>query len=270
MASVGKNIKRLRAARGMTQEQLAEALFVTRQAVSAWETGKALPNVDALEQIAAALGADVTEVIYGPGAGGDRREARSRLLWQGFYWGILLSYLVYVLFSCGYIGTWYKGLAYQYGSRFYDVYTQEVPGTYTVELDLSDPDGNVGKVLYEDEYGCRITVGTLDWNADDDCAWVVWFTTEGVASARRGMIVSGMMETSDQIFDSRFSTDETADVTVSMDGSSHPGTPWGDSFLDRNRKNFGYRLFNGPEKPEVTSVTVSVTGLMRFVTVRGR
>ena len=42
MASVGKHIKRLRAARHMTQEQLAEKLFVTRQAVSAWETGGSL------------------------------------------------------------------------------------------------------------------------------------------------------------------------------------------------------------------------------------
>ena len=45
MASVGKHIKHLRTARNMTQEQLAERLFVTRQAVSAWETEKALPDV---------------------------------------------------------------------------------------------------------------------------------------------------------------------------------------------------------------------------------
>ena len=44
MASVGKHIKHLRTARNMTQEQLAERLFVTRQAVSAWETEKALPD----------------------------------------------------------------------------------------------------------------------------------------------------------------------------------------------------------------------------------
>ena len=38
MASVGKHIRRIRTERHMTQEQLAEKLFVTRQAVSAWET----------------------------------------------------------------------------------------------------------------------------------------------------------------------------------------------------------------------------------------
>lgn len=44
MASVGTHIKRLRAAKRMTQEELAEQLHVTRQAVSAWETGKAMPD----------------------------------------------------------------------------------------------------------------------------------------------------------------------------------------------------------------------------------
>ena len=64
MASVGTHIKHLCAARQMTQEELAEKLFITRQVVSARKTGKALPDVETLERIAAALSADVTEVIY--------------------------------------------------------------------------------------------------------------------------------------------------------------------------------------------------------------
>ena len=42
MASVAKHIRRLRVAKHLTQEELAEKLFVTRQAVSAWETGVSL------------------------------------------------------------------------------------------------------------------------------------------------------------------------------------------------------------------------------------
>ena len=53
----------LRKAAGLTQEQLAERLFVTRQTVSAWETNRAQPDLETLERIAAALGAEVTEVI---------------------------------------------------------------------------------------------------------------------------------------------------------------------------------------------------------------
>lgn len=39
MSVIGKNIKKNRSEKGMTQEQLAESLHVTRQAVSNWEQG---------------------------------------------------------------------------------------------------------------------------------------------------------------------------------------------------------------------------------------
>ena len=65
---VGRNCKRLRQRAGLTQDSLAERLHVTRQAVSAWETGKNQPDVETLTALAEALGADVRELIYGPGA----------------------------------------------------------------------------------------------------------------------------------------------------------------------------------------------------------
>lgn len=39
MSNIGKNISKYRREKGMTQDQLAEKLHVTRQAVSNWETG---------------------------------------------------------------------------------------------------------------------------------------------------------------------------------------------------------------------------------------
>ena len=39
MRDIGKNIRTLREKKGMTQEELAQALFVTRQTVSNYETG---------------------------------------------------------------------------------------------------------------------------------------------------------------------------------------------------------------------------------------
>ena len=42
MSNIGKTIKKIRAERGLTQEQLAERLHVTRQAVSNWEQGDSL------------------------------------------------------------------------------------------------------------------------------------------------------------------------------------------------------------------------------------
>lgn len=78
MASVGKHIRRLRTAKGLTQEQLAEKLFVTRQTVSAWETGKAQPDLETLERIAAALETEVTEVIYGTPQVSNLRQVKRR------------------------------------------------------------------------------------------------------------------------------------------------------------------------------------------------
>lgn len=67
MTSIGKNISLLRKKQNLTQEALAEKLFVTRQAISSWETGKTEPDLQTLESIAEALNTDLTELIYGPG-----------------------------------------------------------------------------------------------------------------------------------------------------------------------------------------------------------
>lgn len=42
MNAIDKNIRKLRKERKLSQEQLAERLHVTRQAVSSWETGDSL------------------------------------------------------------------------------------------------------------------------------------------------------------------------------------------------------------------------------------
>lgn len=65
MNAVAKNLKRLRKQTGLTQEELAEKLHVTRQAVSSWETAKTQPDIETLTALAEALGTDVNELIYG-------------------------------------------------------------------------------------------------------------------------------------------------------------------------------------------------------------
>lgn len=65
MSVIGKNIKKNRSEKGMTQEQLAENLHVTRQAVSNWEQGKTQPDVETLSAIAEVFDVPVEELIYG-------------------------------------------------------------------------------------------------------------------------------------------------------------------------------------------------------------
>lgn len=66
MRNIGKNIRQLRCKRNMTQDELAEALFVTRQTVSNYETGKSRPDVEMLIKISDVLGTDIQQLIYGP------------------------------------------------------------------------------------------------------------------------------------------------------------------------------------------------------------
>lgn len=65
MNQVGKNIKKLRELKRLTQDSLAEKLNVTRQSVSNWEAGKNQPDIETLESLSAALDTEVTEIIYG-------------------------------------------------------------------------------------------------------------------------------------------------------------------------------------------------------------
>lgn len=47
----GEKLQELRKSKGMTQEELAEELYVSRTAVSKWESGRGLPNIDSLKQL---------------------------------------------------------------------------------------------------------------------------------------------------------------------------------------------------------------------------
>ena len=52
----GNYLSRMRKAQGMTQAELAEQLHVTDKAVSRWERGIGLPDINTLEPLADALG----------------------------------------------------------------------------------------------------------------------------------------------------------------------------------------------------------------------
>lgn len=48
MLNLGENLKRLRKERNLSQEQLAEMLNVSRQAISKWESNKTYPDIENL------------------------------------------------------------------------------------------------------------------------------------------------------------------------------------------------------------------------------
>ncbi|MGN1031103.1 MAG: helix-turn-helix domain-containing protein [Butyricicoccaceae bacterium] len=64
-AKVGQLIAQLRREKGMTQQNLADALNISNKTVSKWECGAGCPDVSLLAQLSAVLGADIERVLEG-------------------------------------------------------------------------------------------------------------------------------------------------------------------------------------------------------------
>ena len=62
---LNEKIQELRKKKGLTQEELAQHLFVSRTAVSKWESGRGYPNIDSLKAMARFFGVTVDELLSG-------------------------------------------------------------------------------------------------------------------------------------------------------------------------------------------------------------
>lgn len=60
-----EKLRRLRKETGWTQEQLAEKLFVSRAAVSKWESGNGYPNIDSLKSISELFSVSIDDLLSG-------------------------------------------------------------------------------------------------------------------------------------------------------------------------------------------------------------
>ena len=65
MTKISKNIKRLRMLNNMSQEELAQKLFVSRQAVSSWENNRTQPDLDMIKNLSEIFDVEVEELLYG-------------------------------------------------------------------------------------------------------------------------------------------------------------------------------------------------------------
>lgn len=58
-----EKLQELRKGKGLTQEELAEKLFVSRAAVSKWESGRGYPSIDSLKEISRYFSVTIDELI---------------------------------------------------------------------------------------------------------------------------------------------------------------------------------------------------------------
>ena len=60
-----EKLQELRKSRGLTQEELAEALFVSRTAISKWESGRGYPSIDSLKEISKFFSVTIDDLLSG-------------------------------------------------------------------------------------------------------------------------------------------------------------------------------------------------------------
>ena len=65
MNTIGQNIAYFRKQKNMTQEELAEKMSVTAQAISKWECDASYPDITVIQTLSKILGVSVTELLEG-------------------------------------------------------------------------------------------------------------------------------------------------------------------------------------------------------------
>ncbi len=74
---IGKNLKRLRNNKNMTQKELADLLFVSSQAISRWEHDEVEPDISTLTKLSEIFNVSVDEIINGTFEDDESKENKS-------------------------------------------------------------------------------------------------------------------------------------------------------------------------------------------------
>ena len=95
MMEFHEKLQALRKAQGLTQEELAEKLYVSRTAVSKWESGRGIPNLESLKAISRFFGVTLDDLLSTEDLqmASEKTTAPSQILW-----GLLDCSMVLLLF----------------------------------------------------------------------------------------------------------------------------------------------------------------------------
>lgn len=174
MKQIGNIIREHRVAQNLTQEELGKELHVTKQAVSKWETGRTLPDVETLRRLSDVLSIDLSVLLDGSLKGAAKSNRRKTA------WIVALSGLLLVLIT-GLAVVWIQDNV----RPEYLVYGRNTPNpdatVVTVEELLVNPkkyDGLLVRVMgvgsLQDEFNC-LYASYEDWEYDTESAvGLVW------------------------------------------------------------------------------------------------
>lgn len=80
MNTIGQNIAYFRKQKNMTQEELAEKMSVTAQAISKWECDTSYPDITVIQTLSRVLGVSVTELLDGIQAPAQIKDAPQEII----------------------------------------------------------------------------------------------------------------------------------------------------------------------------------------------
>ena len=90
----GKFIRKLRIAHHLTQEQVGQAVYVTRKSVSKWENGICYPSLDVLARLADLFNVTSDELLYGAFDNQDENATGIRVLFKFIKNKVVMSILI--------------------------------------------------------------------------------------------------------------------------------------------------------------------------------
>ena len=109
--NIGKRIHEIRQQKNLTQEQLASNLAISRQAVSKWESGKAIPDIENLMYISNLYDVSLDELVKGDDKVSQKIVADvSARKWHKLSILFFAALLVYIVWFGSIHGIWQIGL----------------------------------------------------------------------------------------------------------------------------------------------------------------
>ena len=93
--TLGGNLQKLRKEKGLSQEEVAQALFVSRQTVSKWETDKAEPGVDNLKALSDLYGVTLDQLTHHTQTEGARKDFQSKTPEEKYRFQVILRLVLW-------------------------------------------------------------------------------------------------------------------------------------------------------------------------------
>ena len=94
-----EKLQELRKQKGLTQEELAESLYVSRTAISKWESGRGYPNIDSLKAISKFFSVTIDELLSGEEvltiAEEDQKQKEAHL--RDMVFGLLTAFIAFMV-----------------------------------------------------------------------------------------------------------------------------------------------------------------------------